>query len=109
MPYGGTIFLTGATGLLGRDVLARLIAANPHTQFIVLVRDRLRWALRARGIPGADRCVTISGDVRRLDRDLAVATRRRLERHVTAVVHLAADTTFSRPLPAARLANVEGT
>jgi long-chain acyl-CoA synthetase len=32
-----------------------------------------------------------------------------LSRHATAVVHLAADTTFSRPLDAARAVNLEGT
>ena len=38
-----SILVTGATGLLGRDVLARLLAADSRLRAFVLVRDVGRW------------------------------------------------------------------
>ena len=38
-----SILVTGATGLLGRDVLARLLAADATLRAFVLVRDVDRW------------------------------------------------------------------
>ena len=110
MSYAETILITGATGLLGREVLTRLLTEHPDAQLLVLVRDRVRWALTSRGIPGADRrVVTIRGDVRTLGADLDPANRARIAQRVTAVIHLAADTTFSRSLADARAANTNGT
>ena len=60
-----TVLLTGATGLLGRDVLTRLLAEEPSLRIAALVRDETRAAAILLGIPGADDRVTlIVGDLR---------------------------------------------
>lgn len=105
-----TLFLTGATGLVGRDALARLLRADPALRALVLVRDPARWAdVAARhGIP-THRVTPLRGDVCAPGLGLDAATRARLEREVTLTLHLAADIVFSRSLPEARATNVEGT
>jgi nucleoside-diphosphate-sugar epimerase len=97
-----SILITGATGLLGRAVLARLLAADSRLRAFVLVRGS-QWASRdARIIPiGGDLCAN----------GLAIAPDERAAicREVRAIVHLAADTTFSTPLERARAVNTVGT
>jgi long-chain acyl-CoA synthetase len=104
------IFLTGATGLVGSGVLARMLSDNPSLRAYVLVRDRTRWnaaASRLR-IP-TERVTVLLGDVREPGLGLDASTRAQLAREITAVLHLAADIVFSRPLEPARATNVEGT
>jgi thioester reductase-like protein len=104
-----SILVTGATGLLGRDVLVRLLAANPQMRAFVLVRDVSRRALSGRGLPHADRVTPIVGDLRVDGLGLEACARHAVRRDVTGIIHLAADTTFSRPLADARAVNTEGT
>ncbi|HKG94109.1 MAG TPA: SDR family oxidoreductase [Gemmatimonadaceae bacterium] len=102
-----TLLLTGATGLLGALAVRRLLATRPDISVVVLVRDSGRWGRLALG---ADpRVVAVVGDVTRPGLGLHPDARRWLAGEVTAVLHLAADTTFSRPLPEARAVNTEGT
>ncbi|HEY9227870.1 MAG TPA: SDR family oxidoreductase, partial [Gemmatimonadaceae bacterium] len=103
------ILLTGATGLLGRAVLARLLAADANMRAFVLVRDADRWTSSSRGLLGADRVTPIVGDLCAEGLGLDASVRHALHRTVSGVVHLAADTTFSRPLAQARAVNTEGT
>ena len=104
-----SILLTGATGLLGRDVLSRLLAADPAMRAFVLVRDANRWALGSRDLPHADRVTPIVGDLCVDGLGLEPLVRHAVCRNIDGVVHLAADTTFSRPLAQARAVNTEGT
>ncbi|MGH7616207.1 MAG: SDR family oxidoreductase, partial [Gemmatimonadaceae bacterium] len=104
-----SMLVTGATGLIGRDVLARLLAADPTLRAFVLVRSAERWAAAGRSLPGAERVTPIVGDVCADGLGLDAWTRRQIRRSVTGVVHLAADTTFSRPLAHARAVNTDGT
>ena len=104
-----SILLTGATGLLGRDVLIRLLTTDPRMHAFVLVRDATRWALYSRDLPFADRMTPIVGDLRTDGLGLEPLVRHAVCRNITGVVHLAADTTFSRPLAQARAVNTEGT
>ena len=103
MPNRSSILLTGATGLLGRDVLARLLAARARSRVLVLVRDAERWTASTprSGIGASLR--------RRRSRSdglgLNAWARQQVRRNVTAVIHLAADTKFSRPLDDARTVN----
>jgi len=104
MPAERSILITGATGLLGRAVLARLLAANSRLRAFVLVRgSQSQWAsCDARIIPiGGDLCADGLG--------IAPDERAAICREVTAIVHLAADTTFSTPLDRARAVNTSGT
>jgi thioester reductase-like protein len=104
-----SILVTGATGLLGRDVLARLLAADAALRAFVLVRDVDRWRRTAHGIGGSDRVVPVQGDLGVDGLGIAPDTRAAMCRDLTAIVHLAADTTFSSPLDRARAVNTLGT
>jgi long-chain acyl-CoA synthetase len=76
----------------------------------VLVRDPARWQATARRLGLApDAVMALRGDVTREDLGLTSTVRNWLTRHATAIVHLAADTCFSRPLDEARQVNLEGT
>jgi long-chain acyl-CoA synthetase len=104
------LFMTGATGLIGSRVLRRLLAAAPGLHAFVLVRDAARWTDVGGGAEALDGRVTpLVGDITREGLGLDGRARRALARRVGLVVHAAADTVFSRPLPAARRVNVDGT
>lgn len=105
-----TLLVTGATGLLGSDALARLLEEDPRARARVLVRDPARWkeVARRRRIP-AERVEPLVGDLRLPGLGLDASTRARLAREVGTTLHLAADIVFSRPLEEARATNVEGT
>jgi nucleoside-diphosphate-sugar epimerase len=87
------VLMTGATGALGRPLLAALRAHETVARVHVLAR-RDEPGLVA---PGTE---IIRGDLSSCDR---------CPTDVTAILHAAADTRFSAPLDAARAANVEGT
>ena len=106
----GLVLLTGATGLLGGLALRRWLTAPDAPRVAVLVRDAARWpAIEARlGLPRG-LAEVLEGDVTREGLGLAPERRAWLRDGVSAIVHLAADTTFSRPLHASRAVNVDGT
>lgn len=106
----GVVMVTGATGLLGEQVVRRWTASGIAPRLAVVVRDRARWESVARraGLPPRG-VVVLEGDVTREGLGLARDARAWLAEHATAVVHLAADTTFSRPLEQSRLVNRDGT
>ena len=109
MPASRSILVTGATGLLGRAVLQRLLAADARLRPIVLVRDAARW-MRSAGAAGPlERVTVVEGDLRSEALGLTSEARGLLRRQVTAIVHLAANTTFSNPLANARAVNTSGT
>ena len=104
------VLVTGATGLLGADLVRRWTRSGTSHRIVVLVRDRARWDAIARRLALPHDAVTaLEGDVTREGLGLTRDARAWLAGHATAVVHLAADTTFSRPLDQARLVNREGT
>ena len=106
----GVVFVTGASGLLGSDLVRRWTASGTSHRIAVLVRDRARWTAIARrlGLSHED-VVALEGDVTREGLGLTRAARTWIASQATAMVHLAADTTFSRPLDQARLVNRDGT
>ena len=106
-----TILFTGATGHLGRQAVARLLAQNSSLEGYALVRDPARWPAAAAGL-GLQRSARITplvGELRSPGLGLSTDARARVVREITTVIHLGADTTFSLPLQEARAVNTNGT
>ncbi|HKO15705.1 MAG TPA: SDR family oxidoreductase [Gemmatimonadaceae bacterium] len=104
-----SVLITGATGLLGRSVLTRLLSADSRLRAFVLVRDIGRWSCAATELTGGTRVLAVQGDLCAAGLGLAPDVRATISRDATAIVHLAADTTFSSPLDRARAVNTLGT
>ena len=115
-----TVLLTGATGFVGMEVLARFLERDDR-EVVTLVRaadvreaqDRMggvltnlfgkdadRYAGRVRAVPGE---LTAPG------LGLSPAWREELAEQVSTIIHSAASVSFSLPLEEARRINVEGT
>jgi thioester reductase-like protein len=114
----GAVFLTGATGFLGMELLARYLERT-DLRVYALVRGaddreararmtRTLLELFGRAHPYADRVVALRGDVTQLGMGLAVGAQWLAER-VTEIVHCAAAVSFEQPLEQARVTNVDGT
>jgi long-chain acyl-CoA synthetase len=101
-----SVLLTGGTGFIGMEVLARLLAREEDV--VVLVRGdadrRLQATLDLLGVPEPQR-----RHARAVAADLEAPLPRRGLDDVHAIVHAAASIEFTLPLEAARAINVEGT
>src|SRR5262245_7647360 len=103
-PERRTILVTGGTGTLGRELVARFVCAD-DTAVVVLTRA---GAQGRAAIPAGVRALV--GDVRHGPTlGLSETDRATLHESITDIVHCAADTTFNRPLADARATNVTGT
>ena len=114
-----TVFLTGATGFLGMEVLARLLEKGDR-RVIALVRaaddaaaqgrlDDVMAKLWPDPAPYRDRARAVAGDVTADGLGLDAATRAAVAEEAGAVMHCAASISFDLPLDEARRINVEGT
>jgi thioester reductase-like protein len=110
-----TILLTGATGMVGREVLARLVSDSATERVLCLVRpndaapqERLDALLRKVGHTPSPRIRAVPGDVTEPELGLDAGGRAAL-REVTGAVHCAASVSFDLPLEEARRINVAGT
>ena len=114
----GAVLLTGATGFLGMDALARLIERNDD-QIAVLVRaqddegarERLKELLaRLYDTPpgGAARVRAVRGDLLQPGLGLSEQDRLWLIGSVDRIIHCAASISFELPLQEAREINVQG-
>ena len=116
---GGAVFLTGATGFVGMEILARYLARTDRPVYAaVRGRDREESERRLRdavtcmfGRPDAyaGRLHPVPADIERPGLGLAEAERERLAERVTDIVHSAASVSFTLPLDRSREINVEGT
>ena len=114
----GGILLTGATGLVGGELVSRLLAGAPEATLFCVVRARDRAELERRGHElvaatglarsSAARVRVLGGDMREADLGLDSTVRASLVREVRAVVHAAASTRFDLDLDEARRINVAG-
>jgi thioester reductase-like protein len=114
------VFLTGATGFLGMEVLARLLEEGDR-EVIALVRaaddagaeERLEGVLRTLWrdpAPYRDRVRAVRGDVTQPGLGLGTGGRRaEVAERTQAVLHCAASISFDLPLREARAINVDGT
>jgi alcohol-forming fatty acyl-CoA reductase len=107
------IFLTGATGLLGGEILKSVLASEPHARVIVLVRgDPARYAnlidgpLRAEF---ASRVEPVWGDLEKPGLGLDGRARAAITERMTHVIHSAASIDFALPYAAAHAVNYDGT
>jgi thioester reductase-like protein len=114
----GTVLLTGATGFLGMDALARLIERDEE-QVAVLVRARDDDGARERLLDvlarlyderpaGAERVRAVRGELLEPGLGLGERDRRWLLQSVDRIVHCAASISFELPLEQAREINVRG-
>lgn len=117
---GSTILLTGATGFVGGQLLARLLARDGRP-IVCLVRAPSEAAAARRGDETLARLVPRDrlaeahgrvtwrrGDVERADLGLDADVRRTLAREVAEIIHCAATTRFDLPLAEAERINVAG-
>jgi nucleoside-diphosphate-sugar epimerase len=97
------VLLTGASGAVGRPLLAALLAV-PEV-------DRIYALAHVDSVPTPDaRIHVVTGDITNgADLGLEPALARRLAHEVTVLIHAAADTRFSSPFEVCARANVEGT
>ena len=113
------LFMTGATGFLGMEVLARLVEKGER-DVVALVRaaDSAAATERLHGVmaklwrdpsPYLDRVRAVAGDVTSPGLGMDPDERAEIAEEVTAVMHCAASISFDLPLDEARQINVEGT
>jgi thioester reductase-like protein len=115
----GGILLTGATGLVGGELLPRLLSAAPTATVHCLVRARSAGELERRGLAllvsagisprDGERVRVVRGDVTAPGLGLERHVRAQLAHSVRSVVHAAASTRFDLELEDARRINVAGT
>jgi long-chain acyl-CoA synthetase len=103
----GAVLLTGATGFVGREVLARFLARGDRDVYALVRADDDTDA--AGRLPGHERLTAVAGDIERSGLGLSDETAERLRREVSTVVHCAASVSFDLPLEESRRVNVDGT
>lgn len=105
-----TVLVTGATGLVGGGVLRQMLGADPGLEAFALVRDDSGWKRLALDLGAYRARVTpVRGDITLPQLGLEPLLRRRVELQTTAIVHAAADTSFSRTLAQSLAVNTVGT
>jgi len=112
-----SVLITGATGFIGGDLLARLVRREPGLRAYCLIRAASAEQLEARrrtliahaGLDGSDgeRVVALAGDIVQPDLGLGDALLDVAER-VTEIYHVAASTKFDLGLDDARAINRNG-
>ena len=119
---GGHIFLTGATGFLGSEIMKRILEAHPRTKLALLVRSTQRETARERvdkllarmfaqgaSTQYADRIEVVEGDISLRGVGMDAERAAKLAGQIDQVIHCAASVRFDLPLDVARRDNTEGT
>jgi thioester reductase-like protein len=114
-----SVLLTGATGFVGMEILARYLERT-DASIVVAVRGRDETEAEAR-IGDTLECLfgdrhayggrvrALRADIERPGLGLAPVDRDSLAEHITHIVHCAASVSFSLPLDQSRQVNVDGT
>jgi thioester reductase-like protein len=115
----GAVLLTGATGFIGMEILARYLERSDRPVFaLVRGRDEADAGGRLRGAVKclfghedafSNRLTAVPADIERPGLGLDSRRRDSLAEQVTGVVHSAASVSFALPLRESRQINVEGT
>jgi thioester reductase-like protein len=116
------VFITGATGLIGSNLTARILKDDPTTQLALLVRgdsdndakNRLEetlgmWISEADLQQMKKRIRVIRGDISLSRLGLSENLYNQLASQITHIIHSAATVQFQLPLECARLINLGGT
>lgn len=116
---GSPVFLTGATGFVGMELLARYLQRTDRIVYALVRGDsdeeaqaRLDAVIRRMlpdPAPFADRAIAVRGDVMRPGMGMAPRRRAELADDVGEIVHSAASVSFTLPLHESRAINVAGT
>jgi long-chain acyl-CoA synthetase len=115
----GAVLLTGATGFLGMELLARylertdrrvyaLVRAGDRNEAAARMRAARRWLFGAEGAH-AGRVIAVPADLTVAGLGLSRDARKEIAAEVTDVVHGAASVSFEQPLAEAREINLRGT
>ena len=118
--HSPAVLLSGATGFLGGEILARLLEREECPRVYVLVRAEDDEAARARvrailaaGLghadPYAERVEAIAADLTAPGLGLDAERRAELAERVGRIIHCAASVSFSLGLEESRAINLEGT
>lgn len=115
----GTVLLTGATGFVGMEILARYLERTDRPVIApVRARDEDEAATRLRATVKclcgdenaySDRLTALPADMEQPDLGLDPETRESVAEQVTDIVHSAASVSFTLSLERSREINVEGT
>jgi thioester reductase-like protein len=120
-PERKVVFLTGATGHVGRNLIPFLLESEDTSLLLLIrgnseaeVKDRLDDLLLSLqgtlNLSRARKCVrAVRGDITRERLGLSPSRYKALARNVTHIIHSAATVRFRNPLAEAREINVEGT
>ena len=119
LPSNGAVFLTGVTGFLGMEILARYLERTDRPVYAAVrgrdaaeADDRLRGAVKCMvgdGDAYAERLHAVPADIEQPELGLTRSHRDQLAERVTDIVHSAASVSFTLPLERSRQINVEGT
>ncbi len=120
MSKRGRVFLTGATGFIGMEVLVRYLERSSRSVTCLVraesdqaARERLDTILDQLIANGAElfahRVEAVAGEMTCPDLRLSTETRDRLAAEVSTIVHCAASVSFELPLEEIRGINVRGT
>jgi len=103
----GDVLLTGATGFVGRELLARFLERDEgHVHALVRARDDREAAAR---LGRHERLSAWAADIERPGLGLDARRLDELAERVSTVVHCAASVSFSLGLDRSRAVNVDGT
>ncbi len=119
---GDNVFLTGATGFLGSEIMKRILVAHPRSRLAILVRSTPKETARERvdklmarmfgpeeRARYADRVEVVEGDISLRGAGMDSERSGRLAERIDHVIHCAASVRFDMPLEVARRDNTEGT
>jgi thioester reductase-like protein len=117
--HGSPLFLTGATGFVGMELLARYLERTDRTVFALVrgsddaeAQARLD-ATVARMLPDPDtyagRAIAVRGDVTSSRLGMSEEGHAQLAAEIGEIVHAAASVSFALPLRESRTINVRGT
>ncbi|XP_026740164.1 fatty acyl-CoA reductase wat-like [Trichoplusia ni] len=122
---GKTIFITGGSGFLGKQLIEKLFrACNIHKMFVLLrpkkgkeIGERLQEMfkdpvfdmVKERKPLFAERIVPIEGDVSELKLGLSEKNWNIITKETEVIFHMAATTRFDEPVNVATMINIRGT
>jgi long-chain acyl-CoA synthetase len=115
----GDVLVTGATGFLGMELMARLLEGGDRRVWALVrapspeeAKRRVRKTLAVISpdpAAAAERVIPVTGDILRDELGMDPRVREELAESVDEVIHAAASVSFSLPLGEARAVNLEGT